>query len=85
MTFLRNIATAFYIAGFALDFPTGTEGNPYVISDNRVKNLDITPVLGRGYSIMTNSFQSTCLMVDEVTTPSFNYDCEFHEHLFSLF
>ena len=54
------------------------EGGPYTISDERVRSLDITPVLGRGYSIGTNSFQSTCLMVDEVTSPSYNYDCKFY-------
>ena len=84
MTFFSNIAAAIYISGCALILPRGTEGNPYAISDNRVKNLDVTPVLGRGYSIMTNSFQSTCLLVDEVTTPSFNYDCKFYKCLYFL-
>jgi len=54
-----------------------TEGAPYVISDDRARNLDITPVLGRGYSIGTNSFQSTCLIVNGVTSPSYNYDYTF--------
>ena len=57
---------------------SGTESSPYVISDDRIRSLDITPVLGRGYSIMTNSFLSTCLMVNDVTIPSYNYDCECH-------
>jgi len=48
----------------------------YTISDDRIRSLDINPVLGRGYSIMTNAFQSTCLMVDQSTTPSYNYDCK---------
>ena len=51
--------------------------SPYVISDDRVRSLDITPVLGRGYSIMTNSYQSTCLEVTNTTIPSYNYDCKF--------
>jgi hypothetical protein len=55
----------------------GTEGSPYIISDDRVRSLDVTPVLGRGYSIGTNSFQSTCLMVDGTTVPSYNYDYYF--------
>ena len=53
----------------------GVESSPYVIADNRVRNLDITPTLGRGYSIMTNSYQSICLVAEETTTPSYNYDC----------
>ena len=48
----------------------------YVVADNRVRTLDITPVLGRGYSIMTNSYQSICLLVEETTVPSYNYDCK---------
>ena len=50
--------------------------SPHVIADDRIRSLDVSPVLGRGYSIMTNSFQSTCLLVDETTVPSYNYDCK---------
>lgn len=49
----------------------------YTISDERVRDIDITPVLGRGYSIMTNQYHSTCLVVEKTTTPSFNYKCEY--------
>ena len=49
---------------------------PYIISDDRVRNMDISPVLGRGYSIMTDSYQSTCLMVKDTTIPSYNFDCK---------
>jgi hypothetical protein len=72
---LKNLAIA------ALAFiPVAIDANPYVIADERVRSLDITPVLGRGYSVMTNSFQSTCLEVDEITIPSFNYDCKYHSN-----
>ena len=54
----------------------GAKSSPYTISDDRIRSLDITPVLGRGYSIMTDTYQSTCLIVDETTTPSYNYDCK---------
>jgi len=54
-----------------------TEGSPSTISDDRVRSLDNTPVAGRGYSIGTNSFQSTCLMVEQTSTPSYNYDFTF--------
>ncbi len=57
-------------------FIPAANGNPYVISDDRVRSLDITPVLGRGYSIMTNSYQSTCLQVSETSVPSYNYECK---------
>ena len=59
----------------SLNIPT-TDGSVITISDERARSLDAVPVLGRGYSTATNSFRSTCLMVEEVTTPSYNYDCK---------
>lgn len=53
------------------------KGSIYTISDERVRNIDLSPVLGRGYSVMTNQFHSTCLMVDFTTVPSFDYDCKY--------
>jgi len=46
---------------------------PTVITDNRIHDLTITPVLGRGYSISTNTFQSTCLSSISVTEPSYDF------------
>ena len=46
---------------------------PFTIDDNRVRTLDTSPILGRGYIIGTNSYQSNCLIVDEHSTPSYNY------------
>ncbi len=60
------------------------QASPYLISDARVRSLDATPTLGRGYSIMTNSFQSTCMNAEELTIPSFNYDCEFLIYVYGL-
>ena len=62
---------------FVTKFILFTEVSPHVISDDRVRSLDTSPALGRGYSIMTNGFLSTSsLMVDETTVPSYNYDCK---------
>ena len=55
---------------------TQSTGSIYSIDDERVRLLDLNPVLGRGYSIMTNQFHSTCLVVEETTVPSYNYDCK---------
>lgn len=71
MTFFKRIF--FTIGLVALSLPEAVS-SPYTISDDRVRSLDITPVLGRGYSIMTNMFHSTCLSVEDVTQPSYNYD-----------
>ena len=64
------------ISLLALSLPV-IQGSPYILSDDRVRSLDAIPALGRGYSIMTNSFQSTCLKIDATTVPSFNYDCKY--------
>ena len=63
--------------GLITYFLPGLESAPITISDDRVRNLDVTPVLGRGYSIQTDSFLSTCLDVSDVSIPSYNYDCKF--------
>jgi len=61
---------------FAFYLPA-IDGAPFTVSDDRIRNLDSTPLLGRGYSVGTNTFQSTCLMIDEVHSPSYNYDYQF--------
>ncbi len=50
---------------------------PTVIKDDRVVNLATTPVLGRGYSIATNTFQSTCLSDIKITEPSYDFTYSF--------
>lgn len=42
-------------------------GSSFVIDDERVKTIDISPALGRGYSNETNQFHSICLDVEETT------------------
>ena len=76
-TIVASLYAAAITAFIFLHQPFKVESSPYIISDDRVRNLDITPTLGRGYSIMTNSYQSTCLVVDETTIPTYNYDCKF--------
>ena len=71
----RSIA---FLASIITLFLPAVESNPFLISDDRVRSLDIAPTLGRGYSIMTNTYQSTCLVVDGTTVPSFNYDCKYN-------
>ena len=80
MIFNRIAVPAFSAAMLlaALTLPEVESQSPYVINDARVQNLDVTPTLGRGYSIMTNSYQSTCLLVEETNVPSYNYDCKIH-------
>eukprot|EP00551_Chaetoceros_affinis_P016506 CAMPEP_0203696336 /NCGR_PEP_ID=MMETSP0091-20130426/7567_1 /ASSEMBLY_ACC=CAM_ASM_001089 /TAXON_ID=426623 /ORGANISM="Chaetoceros affinis, Strain CCMP159" /LENGTH=630 /DNA_ID=CAMNT_0050568087 /DNA_START=8 /DNA_END=1900 /DNA_ORIENTATION=+ len=78
--FYKAVAAISSIATLAtVSFLPVAKGSPYMISDDRVRKLDITPVLGRGYSIMTDSYHSTCLMVEDTTPPSYNYDYTFYE------
>ena len=72
MTLLKGIALSLSVTLFL----PGVTGSPYVLTDDRVRSLDVTPVLGRGYSIMTNAFLSTCMEGAAITTPSYNYDCK---------
>ena len=71
--FLKHITASAVIAALALYIPSSKS---QIISDDRIRNMDISPTLGRGYSMMTNSFQSTCVNVEETTTPSYDYSCK---------
>ena len=52
---------------------------PNVIADYRIRNPDITPALGRGYSLTSYDVLSTCLQFDERTEPTYNYDYQMLE------
>ena len=52
---------------------------PVLIRDNRVQDLSTTPVLGRGYSLSTNTFQSACLKNVVITEPSYDFQYLFKE------
>ena len=74
MVYFKNAAVA-ALTALAVFLP-GAHSSTYILSDDRVRSLDAAPLLGRGYSIMTNSFQSTCLDIDVTSVPSYNYDCK---------
>lgn len=78
MPYKKNIAIASALVLLALVLPQAQAG-VYVIADSRVRSLDVSPTLGKGYSVMTNSFQSTCVTVEETTIPSFNYDYSYYD------
>lgn len=47
---------------------------PVIIRDEMISDRGLTPSLGRGYSIATNSFQSICLAAGfKTTTPSYDF------------
>ena len=52
------------------------KASPTLIEDERVRSLSVSPVLGRGYSLLTNTFHSICLNVEAPTEGTYNYDCK---------
>ena len=55
---------------------------PTTIKNDAVRQMDGAPIWGRGYSVTTNSFQTSC-MVDlnhTATEPSYNYDCKYRKY-----
>ncbi len=46
---------------------------PTIIRDKRITDIAMTPTLGRGYTIVTNTFQSKCLDDIVVTDPSYDF------------
>ena len=67
---LLSLCIMFSTAGSAL-------AGPVLIRDSRVTDLSTTPVLGRGYSMSTNTYQSSCLSDVVVTEPSYDFDYSF--------
>lgn len=50
---------------------------PTIIRDKRITDIALTPTLGRGYTIVTNTFQSKCLDDIAVTDPSYDFQYKF--------
>ncbi len=60
-----------------LSVVTNLSAGSVVIRDSRINDLAVTPALGRGYTLATNTFQSMC-MEDVVTTePSYDFQYRF--------
>ncbi len=55
----------------------GIMASPTIIQDSRIRDTAATPVLGRGYSIATNTFQSTCMDNVITTPPSYDFTYSF--------
>lgn len=50
---------------------------PTIIRDDRITDIAMTPTLGRGYTIVTNTFQSKCLDEIIITDPSYDFQYRF--------
>lgn len=65
----------FFILLSAVELAAG----PVIIRDNRITDIGTTPVLGRGYTMSTNTFQSICLKDVKLTEPSYDFNYTFRE------
>lgn len=74
--YYRLLYPAIFIAMFCI-ISSSLYAGPTIIRDNRIFDLATTPVLGRGYSISTNTFQSTCMKDINITEPSYDFDYTF--------
>lgn len=54
-------------------------GGPTVLRDDQLRDLAVTPALGRGYSLATNTFQSICLADMARTKSSYNFRYRFQQ------
>lgn len=58
---------------------TPAVASPTVLRDDQLRDLAVTPVLGRGYSLATNTFQSICLTDFPRTKPSYDFRYKFED------
>ena len=65
---MKKIIAFSFMLFCALEANSGSR----VIRDNRIRDLGVSPSLGRGYSIATNTYQSTCMSEFETTKPSYD-------------
>lgn len=75
---MKVIRTILKIAAILL-FASELSAGPTIIRDNRVTDLATTPTLGRGYSIGTNTFQSSCMQNVVITEPSYDMKYTFEQ------
>ncbi|MEM9492840.1 MAG: hypothetical protein AAGC55_27070, partial [Myxococcota bacterium] len=82
----RNLIPAVFIVMATLLSSVGYLGaTPTVIRDARLKDLGITPALGRGYSMATNTYQSICLKDMKTTKPTYDFTYTMHELTYDSF
>lgn len=75
----RTLSHCFAATALAAVVASTAHAGPTLIRDNRIQDLSTTPVLGRGYSLSTNTFQSACLKDVVTTEPSYDFQYTFKE------
>ncbi len=72
-----NLKLNVFIAIFLTSLCPALLAGPTIIRDARITDLALTPTLGRGYTIVTNTFQSKCLANIVLTDPSYDFQYKF--------
>jgi hypothetical protein len=75
----KRIHTFLALAASAFVTVRDAQAGPTVLRDDQLRDLAVTPVLGRGYSLATNTFQSTCLTDIVKTKPSYDFHYKFEQ------
>jgi hypothetical protein len=73
-----SIAAGLAAASLFTAVPRAQAG-PTVIRSEMLQDTAVTPVLGRGYSLATNTFQSICLVDVPKTKPSYDFHYNFED------
>jgi hypothetical protein len=79
MNKLRHLSTAAALATTLAATAGPSAAGPSVVRDESLKDVGTTPVLGRGYSLATNTFQSICMKEIVKTKPSYDFKYKFEE------
>lgn len=74
-TFVHAAALAAAVLGASRSASAG----PSVVRDETLTDVGTTPVLGRGYSLATNTFQSICMKEIVKTKPSYDFKYKFEQ------
>jgi hypothetical protein len=79
MTTFRHLSTAAALATTLAAAAGPSAAGPSVVRDETLKDVGTTPVLGRGYSLATNTFQSICMKEIVKTKPSYDFRYTFKQ------
>src|SRR5262245_9664394 len=69
----RRAVVIALVIGSLIGRPPRIDAGPVVLRDEMITDRAVTPSLGRGYSIATNTYQSSCFKTIKTTKPSYNF------------
>lgn len=73
----KMLLMAILVAAAVFSVTHHSDAGPLVIRDARITDIAMTPALGRGYTIATNTYQSMCMENVVTTEPSYDFQYTF--------